>query len=491
MKKIITKENILIFLLILFTSIALCFDFLKPHFTIDTYLLTSDDFYVYAKYAFLPIGRIIPTLLFYTFFYLNMEFGFATVLSSFIGIIIAALSVFIIYYSFIKYFKNTLFTKIFILLLSFLSIFNFSTIELFSYTEALAMCLGILCSILASIIFVSNIKYKYIYSQILIIFSALSYQSTLCIFITLTIFHLFIQTINLSKNFRKILLSFVQYGISVIIDFLLIELLIKMPTMSLYKISFELTLESILNTFFFFNKCLLVNGLYVIPPFSYLIIICLLLLFIILLINKEKKSINHLINYIIIIAISYFFTLLPLLSMEPSTLYSAPRMFIGTTMLIPFSVIYILYYFPKNKFINKTFLVSTIILFCINFVFFHHSTQSMLLSNKIDKQLTYHILDAIKNYEEKTNQTVVYIATVYDSSPTLKYKNTYGPLSSRALHSEWSIYAILSYYGDRDFMKTTNINQDIYNMYFLNENWNDFSNEQLVFYEDTLYICVY
>ena len=55
---------------------------------------------------------------------------------------------------------------------------------------------------------------------------------------------------------------------------------------------------------------------------------------------------------------------------------------------------------------------------------------------------------------------------------------------------DWSIPYILSYNSGREF-EVVEKNDGIFKKYFEGKNWDEYSNEQLIFDGNTLHICIY
>ena len=70
------------------------------------------------------------------------------------------------------------------------------------------------------------------------------------------------------------------------------------------------------------------------------------------------------------------------------------------------------------------------------------------------------------------------------------YKKKLSSFTQRAFDNYYCIIEALNYYCNRKFEKTT-MDEKIYTDNFLEKNWNTYSDEQIVFEGDTMYICTY
>ena len=98
-------------------------------------------------------------------------------------------------------------------------------------------------------------------------------------------------------------------------------------------------------------------------------------------------------------------------------------------------------------------------------------------------------------YEKENNIEVKKVAIGHDINPTYGYYGNVNYIlydtNLRALVVSWAdIYAI-NYYTGRDLIKVE-MDEEIYNEYFKDKDWTYFDPaEQMVFYNDTLYLMVY
>ena len=98
----------------------------------------------------------------------------------------------------------------------------------------------------------------------------------------------------------------------------------------------------------------------------------------------------------------------------------------------------------------------------------------------------------ITEYEEQNNIKLKRIEFCYDSNPTRNYeglRKTSEP-TCRGFCGDWIMDNVFNYYcPNHDFTKE--FNQEIYKTKFKEKNWDEFSKEQIVFENDTLYFCIY
>ena len=159
------KYNICIFIVMVIFSLIICTNFLKPHFALDTYCVYAHDTNVQIEH-FLVSNRIFSAFAVWLSKALNISFFTYMKLLNLAGVVFLAASWFILYKFVIAITKkqSDVFYNILIAGISFSIIYNFCTVESLLFWESGVMCLGILCTIIGSCVFNSNIKYKRIIS---------------------------------------------------------------------------------------------------------------------------------------------------------------------------------------------------------------------------------------------------------------------------------------------------------------------------------------
>lgn len=110
--------------------------------------------------------------------------------------------------------------------------------------------------------------------------------------------------------------------------------------------------------------------------------------------------------------------------------------------------------------------------------------------NQADQYLCEIIGEAINKYETQNDIEVEYICFYKDQSVTW-YDHGYesSELNVRAQSCGWSRLNSLNYYLDKNFIETEGNKK--YFDYFQEFNWDTYCEDQLIFEEDTLHICIY
>ena len=94
------------------------------------------------------------------------------------------------------------------------------------------------------------------------------------------------------------------------------------------------------------------------------------------------------------------------------------------------------------------------------------------------------IIENIEEYE-KENQEITQIYYCYDS------KTDIATFAETAVYQRYSLEAIINYYSDRGF-KAKEMSPEEKDKYFGNNEWSEINKEeQLVFVDNSLYLCCY
>lgn len=138
----------------------------------------------------------------------------------------------------------------------------------------------------------------------------------------------------------------------------------------------------------------------------------------------------------------------------------------------------------ESKFIKTAFCAVLSIVLISNVFVFVNREMDLKKQNDVDKIWSEQIIKAIESYE-KDEQEIKQIYYCYDDKTELaKYTG------SAVLHN-YSLRSMIDYYSNREFevVEMTDKEKDFY---FKDKSWDDIKiEEQLVFVDDSLYLCCY
>ena len=490
MKKILNKHNIILYTITLIINALICFYYFKPHIATDSYDVFLYGYKNYANVIVFPIGRIVTSLFFYTLDLFNIKYLLGIHLSFLISLLFSSLTICLVYLNEKKYFRENKINKVIIYLLSFIFIVNPYTMELYMYFESSTLLFSILMAALSSIIFTSNNKNKYEYSLLLLLICAFTYQCSMPYFIILTLFNLILKENNIKSIITETIKAISLFVLSAIINILYISTSNCLYT---YKLTNSYSISHIIKNLLYYANEFFIKNLYFEPKYMF-IYIFIALITIYTIINILNKKQNKILLFSLFIIFSIIITLSPMISMGID-LYTGPRMYIGMIAIIPISLIVINNELENKKILNYIFLICTLLIFIINFNYsfkFAKNINEITISEKNDSLF---IANKIKEYQQKTNIKVTNIVYYYDNDRTsYGAKEKFG-IRYSALGIPYFIPKILRYYGNIN-LKSYNtiekdINDEIYIKYFKDKNYNSLTNKNIIFIDNTIYICYY
>ena len=171
----------------------------------------------------------------------------------------------------------------------------------------------------------------------------------------------------------------------------------------------------------------------------------------------------------------WFLSILPILVMNSNIIYIIPRSIPYISAIMSLGFIMIILYYNEECFKNKLFISLVVITFIVSLF-----------------QIVNIILDEIEKYENENNIEVNKIKYITSENVKLSHKGMiqYGDISLRALVNNWSAAAIFNYVTDRKFEISNATKKEKENK-FLDYEADDFSLDQLLFENDTLYLFSY
>lgn len=148
------------------------------------------------------------------------------------------------------------------------------------------------------------------------------------------------------------------------------------------------------------------------------------------------------------------------------------------------------YKFNKSKVL--ILLISSLIL---SMIFIYRTTDiaiGLIKTNTQDKQIALLIDEKIKEYEEDTGIKVINIAFIEDQNITWGYPDIFYlyDLNVRAWAVSWTRNNLFYQYTGRN-LNEVEVSQEIYKLRYEGKDWMNYSEEQLCFDGDTLYVGIY
>ncbi len=456
----------------------------KLEYATDTYQVFNFDsegiftqFAMSGRYITAIVGKLVKEL--------NISNEFIYISSYVLAIIFIISSQYKIY----KIVKDDISNKVLQILVPILIIINPFSIELFLFIEKGIMIFGILMSIYAVEYFIKYLKEKkkrnILYSAICMFVANCSYQGVVGIFVAMALVYIVKYSKNIKQFIVNNVIAMLIYGVPAIADYFIVKILYSSSRVngeiiileSIKKI-YDNTLEMIKNTY------------YILPKNFFLLIIIITLLLIYYKIFTEKKYLGLLeVSYIIIgVIIS---AVIPQLMQSTSSIWFVPRSTYVFASLYGILLLYLILRFKVDK--RMIFVISllSVALLSVQLQKFVKIEKDRYIINKEDYEISIAIKEKVEDYEQTTGNTIKKLAIYTDSSPRYTYDGIFasGDMNIKAYMAEWSTKSILEYYLNRELKqipKDEKIEKD-----FLEKNWDEFSGEQIFFYNDVFVLCNY
>ena len=474
--------------IILLICIIMCSPLLQFHIASDTYNLMDLGYFEYPSHYFLKDARIVSTLVMYLAGILNLSYEFFIVFMEVLAVIITSLSIYYIYKT-VKEKINleTNWKKALVIMATFILIFNCMSLEYLLYAECSVMCLSVFLSVISARIFSKNKKHHFIVPTLLMIIATFCYQGSVNIFLPLVVLFLFIDKKKLGNKelVKQIIIASIVLGIAYLINVVSIyainialgEVQGRISNGVLSNLSiFGYVLGIILRATLITNYNLWPTG------------ITLIFIFIILF---QEKTNEKLFKYLILVIISIGICIVPVFFLSSPSM--EPRMAMSIGSIIGMTLIYLLSLEQKHKSLEYAVSIIVIGFFIFNTINTIQIYSAHIAGNKIDENMGMTIKYRIEEYERESGNTVTSVAYYRDANHRdyhLGWDKKLSSFGQRAFDNYYCIVEALNYFCERKFERVQ-MDAEIYNEYFAGKDWDAYSDEQIVFDGDTMYLCTY
>lgn len=499
-KDMITKNkyNIYIFIGMMIITTVMCTNFIKPHFALDTYCVYSFDNYELIIH-FLLSNRLVSAFSKWIFHMLKIPFLINMEILSIAGILFLTISWFILYkFTVNKSNKHDdILFNIFIGAIFFIIIYNFCTVECLAFWESGIICLGILCTVIATCLFNLNIKYNKLITFIFLLLASICYQGAITLFIPLALIFLAYKNKEINKeNIKRITIESIKVGIIYIIV-MIINLVATRIFSTMFSYEFRkieaLSIVEILNTIARLGTDMCIKTFGILPKFLYVLIIASISAIVFLYIFKKKKKKFYILEYIILIVSCILIPILPMLATPIESQYMESRMAISFGASIGIALLFFILILEGDKCkCYKNFIkIITWGMILINSTYFIIASSEMLATNYLDRNVAQKIDNEISEYEVRTGMCIENIGLTFDKEPTFNYtgQRWLGVINTRSMATEWAAIETIELYSGKSYNKVEV--PDKYKEEFKQKDWSNFNEEQLVFVDNNLYICLF
>ena len=109
----------------------------------------------------------------------------------------------------------------------------------------------------------------------------------------------------------------------------------------------------------------------------------------------------------------------------------------------------------------------------------------------MDKLIAQQIIKEIEEYEKSTGNEITAIGVANDKNYTMYYDGqpSLRCFNVRGFGTSWAVKEVIATYSGKEYKNAT-VPEEVSNE-FLSKDWDNYDEEQLVFDEKNLYICIY
>lgn len=450
---------------------------IKMEYATDTYsVFNFNKEQIYIQYA--SSGRFITALVGSIIKVIKVPENIIYFLSYTFAIIFTVLSQVILYKTIdIK-------LKLLKILIPTLIIINPFSIELFLFIEKGVMCLAVLLCILAvsstkKYLETKNAKFFYI-SLILMFLANCSYQGVVGIYISIAVIYVLKNSKNILQFIKNNLITGVIYGLPALTNIIMVKFLFRTNRLS-GKIDIIQSLKKINE-----NITNMIFKTYDILP-RYMLILAILFTFACFCskIIKDRKKIFPQVFYIIFVCI--IASILPQIFQPTESIWLVPRATYCFGALVGIIMLYMLTNYELKQMGKMEICLIAVIILSTQLARFINIEKDRYILNEKDEIIANEIVSQISHYEEITHNKIDSIMIYQDAKPEYTYPKVFatGDMNVKAFMADWSTEAIIKYYLKRNLkkieIKDNKVNQD----------WNEFSSEQIKLEDNVLKIINY
>lgn len=488
------KKEVGLYLAIVLLGFLCIGPFFKFHMTPDSYLLINPKNDVYSRDMLGSVvnsisGRPLSDMF---LFYVNM-IGLNMMsnqgLFNFLSIVILIIATILLYKTCEELTKNRTKSIWITGLASFLIIFNAFSFELFVYNVMTSLSIQYIIVIYAVRILLKELTIRNIcISTILNIIGLCIYQGIGPLFIGLGMILLGYKYKNepLIQNIKRYFIIGIIYGISCISNLILINI----TDTNRYE---SITLGEGIKRIFETQQTIWIDSYGFFPKFFFLgIIVLFLAITFIYIIKKDKKNFWNM--SICIVGAIVMTSIAALIPYIVSTVSIVPR-----TILTISTIPWLILLFMGINYIDINSMLRLLIGIIIGGYIFvlvnlsYRLVDAIVRINDYDKYIAGKVMRAIEEYELTNNIEVTKFSYCYDENYTWwipNQPNVNIDCLGRALTVSWSWKDVIWHYYGKDF-EIVPMDDDVYNTYIKGKDWSEFSEEQLIFVKDTLYMVSY
>jgi len=476
-EKQIKSNNIYLYLFILIITLLITSVYFLDHYATDSYKMVDQGLQTYKDLK-ISEGRVV---LYFIFSFIELIFGSVFNLNNYLFVyriflfmsdMIISFGILLVYNKIINIKNYTNIKQKILVFVSVLTMFlSIALTENLLFIDNLGMIIGLLLSIISSIIYVSSIKNKSFILLIILIIGTFCYQGIINFFVPLTILFIIIKDNKRIKIIELIKIMTI-YLLPLCFNYIYVKVIGSESRVNNIDIEVS-TLYVFYNILKYYLKYLLIP------------LIAILLYFIYSKIKFKTFSVNSL--YVVILSIISC----TLLTFGTRSILSL-RMCFSIYAIIGIVEILLITNIIFTKKTFYIFLTVTLVILTYNINSSIEFQKINVQSTKINAEILQKITNKISDYEKDSTNIVTKVIFYSDKKVDFEVWGKEASASNYpTYYVNWSRVAILNIYLNKKLteLKADN-NSEIYN-YFINNDWNKFDEEQIVINGDTVHICAF
>lgn len=491
------KKNILLFLIILGLTALFSNAFLQAHYSSDTYVLIDLGYNNYPQSYFLPDGRIISALVCFIAGIFNPPYMSYIVFMDSMAVLFLSLAIFKFYKFILKISdEKNIVQKMLIFLGVYILIYNQFTLEYLLFPESAVMCFAVLMTVIAAINFVKKDNVKQYFKVFIQLFIAsVAYQAVILTFpVFVLVLSLFCERKKTVKDYvLKIIVCLTYFMVIFLADLIIMKIFTNILHTEINRIVEIFNMEEIIFRIKYSFYCvylIMTLNLNMLPKGTYIVVFCIT--GILLLISKCDKK--YFLEYLLTLFLGEIGIALLTFVCDPGlcgrvdysfgTLWGASLIFIIKLLIDKEN--------EMNKITKYIIVYFVMISFLFNAIMLLRNSNEHITANKVDQSMGENIRHLLEKYEYENDIEVTKFGYAYDGyaqqyAPGIK---NIGSLTERKFACSWSVLQITNFYCDRKF-ELVEFPDDIYCKKILEEDLDFYSESQVIFEDDAMYLFIY
>lgn len=207
---------------------------------------------------------------------------------------------------------------------------------------------------------------------------------------------------------------------------------------------------------------------------------------------KERNVLKGILEFFYIVLGITFVAVFPIIVEPTDAIWFVPRVTYCFASMFGIILLYIASMYNLKVIDNIMFIGISSIIIMLQLQRFYKIENDRYFLNEKDEKNAMQIVQTIKQYEAKANNTINKIEFYNDQSPNYTYEGifAFGDTNVKCFANDWSTVQILEYYLNRKLeLLPKDQNKEAF---FAKQNWKEFNiDEQVICSKDILILCNY